>query len=252
MATATRKGAARPADKAKTKGKARGPVGRTWNWGHTNTFVTDTKKWTKDARMSLPYPKTSVMGCVFAAIQHLKKGTDEEILDECLKRNLEDITSQGPRKQVQIKLRRLKRWGVVERAKHTKKEAKHRSATVVEKRTATPGRSTARPTTPKPPTGKPRAAVAPQGGTRPSRVAPKVVSATPGPTGPARKRKPATGQPKAKAGVPKRPKVTPSPSGPAEPGPADTSEPGDDYNPETDGGPEHTTMLPEILEQGTD
>lgn len=239
MATATRKGAAR-AHTTKHKG---GVKGRSWNWGHTNTFIVDTKKWTKDARLRLPANPKSVLGVVFRAVQKLKRASDNDILAECLKSGLS--TKQNKRKQVQIKLRRLKRWGVVARGKNTKKEMRRknrekRTATVVKERTA-PAAGTAPVATKKRPTGKPKAA---GGADTASKAATRPVKATkpaPRPNAPVRTPKPPAGQPKAKAGAPKRAKVPPATPVAAEP------------VPETPAPPVvPTTDEPSMMEQGMD
>lgn len=215
MATATRKGAARSRAKKKQKG---GVKGRSWNWGHTNTLVLDTKKWTKDARLRLPAPKDSVLGCVFAAMEKLKKASDDELQDECEKMGLGKITRQQPRKQVQVKLRRLRRWGVVARDKHTKKARRRRErerGKVVEKRTEAAAPAKSPVAARKRPAAKPNAAVPAPPATKAVQRPVKVAKPPARPNRPVRTAKPATAHPKANGGVPKTPKVAP-PLPPAE------------------------------------
>lgn len=234
MATATRKGAAR-ARASKHKG---GVKGRSWNWGHSNSFVVDTKKWTKDARLRLPANPKSVLGCIFRAIQKLKRATDDDVLDECLRMGLS--TKQNKRKQVQIKLRRLRRWGVVARDKNTKKakrrkDRERRTATVVKERTA-PAAGSGPVAAKKRATGKPAAAQAANTATKASRVARKATKPAPRPSPRPKAAKPPAGQPKAKVGAPKQPKPATGPTPVAEPTPV----------------PAAPAAEPQMMEQGTD
>lgn len=248
MATATKKGAAR-ARASKYKG---GVKGRSWNWGHTNSFVLDTKKWTKDARLRLPANPKSVLGCVFRAVQKLKRASDDDILAECLRVGLS--TKQNKRKQVQIKLRRLKRWGVVARDKNTKKALRRknrerRTATVVKERTTTKA-GTAPVAQKKRPTEPPNAA---QDGNTASKAPARPVKATKPatrPSRPVRTPKPPVGQPKADGGASKaaKPGTVPTvrPDTDGYPGTAPTEEPDPKFS------AERAADEPRIMEQGMD
>lgn len=129
MARTKKKTAGRAAAKKKRSGSFRGGIkGRSWNWGHLNTYVPSQKAWAKDARLRLPASKTTVRGVIFNALRHVKKGTDDEILAVALKLGLAQITKQSPRKQMQVKLRRFAKWGVVVRFAHTKKAERRAKA----------------------------------------------------------------------------------------------------------------------------
>ena len=110
---------------ATAKTRPGGKKGRTWNWKFKNTYVSDQKKWTKEARLTLPAPKDTVRGCIFAALVAVKKGTDKEIEDAAIKMGLGKLTTQSTKKQVQMKLRRFAKHGVVLREKNTKKMLRH-------------------------------------------------------------------------------------------------------------------------------
>lgn len=116
MARAAKKVSAR-----KTTKRQGGKKGRTWNWKFNNVYVADQKKWTKEARLTLPAPKDTVRGCIFAALVAVKKGSDKDIEAAAIKMGLEKLTTQSTKKQVQMKLRRFAKHGVVLREKNTKK-----------------------------------------------------------------------------------------------------------------------------------
>lgn len=171
---------------AKKKAHRGGAKGRKWTWGHVNIFITDTKKWHKDARIKLPGSKHTVRGVVFRAMQQLKKGSDDTVIALCEKMGIKHLTKQNARKQVQMKLRRLRRWGVITRAKHTKK-AKRASAVARQPKPVTkPVKATPPPARPKPPVkkakppiGQPKAPAAPK-----KRPTPKPKPVAPVPTPP--------------------------------------------------------------------
>lgn len=207
------------AKKTKTKTNRGGVKGRSWTWGHVNIFITDTKKWSKDARLRLPGSKMTVRGIVFRAMQQLKKGSDETVIATAVKMGLKNVTKQNVRKQVQMKLRKLRRWGVITRAKHTKKA----------RRSSTKARST-----------------------KPVSQPVKVAAPSNRATAPARKPKPAIGQPKPPAASKKRPVPKPKPA-PAKrtPKPAPSPVPAEAPSPAAPA-PAPTAAEPEILEQSSE
>ena len=167
---------------ATAKTRPGGKKGRTWNWKFKNTYVSDQKKWTKEARLTLPAPKDTVRGCIFAALVAVKKGTDKEIEDAAIKMGLGKLTTQSTKKQVQMKLRRFAKHGVVLREKNTKKMLRHelraqRAAERLEaKQKKNAKTATARPPVPRPaPASRP---AVPVPAVRPPRkAAPKAVKA---------------------------------------------------------------------------
>jgi len=180
---------------SKTAKKARGgKPGRKWTWNFANTYVADQKKWTKEARLTLPAPKDTVRGCIFAALVQVKTGTDKDILEAALKLGLEKLTKQSARKQVQMKLRRFAKHGVVVRDKQTKKKMRRaaRDARAAERaitrKTATKQpvlvvKKTAPAAPPAPARTRPVRAPrppAPAGVTAPRKAAPRKAAAAPG------------------------------------------------------------------------
>jgi hypothetical protein len=240
--TAAKSFASAAARKTSARG---GKKGRHWNWGHKNSFVSDTKQWTKDARLRLPAPKNTVIGCVYAAVVHCGKGDDDKIIAQCQKMGIDKITKQGVRKQVQLKLRRFAKWGVIERTKNTRKALrkakrfklvgtpKSAPSTVAPKASAPKTRATGRPAVrrPAPPTQTPRNA---RPARRPARTAKAVATVAPvGPPAPPRPSRPVaarkrpTGNAGAKKQAAKRPAVEPAapPTPAAQPAPPEPAAP---------------------------
>ncbi len=74
-------------------------------WGQTWEFVKELPD------IETPR-KDSVFGCVYYALRGIKKGSVTEVVDEAERLGLKKHTQQSTRKQVQVKLRRMRRKGV--------------------------------------------------------------------------------------------------------------------------------------------
>lgn len=82
-------------------------------------------------------PKESVYGCIYYAFKKLKSGTVAEITDAAMKEGLNKETTQNPRIQTQIKLRRLCREGSAKKEKVEKeKKSKDKEKAAPKKKAA--------------------------------------------------------------------------------------------------------------------